>query len=199
MDATVAAGGDPGAALAGVPFAVKNLFNVAGIRTLAGSKIYRERPIAVRDAAAVRALSRAGAILLGALNMDEFAYGFTTENTHDGPVRNPHDLTRVAGGSSGGSGAALAAGLVPLDAGQRTRTGPSGCPAALLRRLRASKPTYGRVSRAGAVPFAGSFDHVGPLARSVGGSRRPRSTRSRDQTPRTPCAASVPPRPSSPR
>jgi AtzE family amidohydrolase len=164
LDAAVTAGRDPGP-LAGVPFAVKNLFDVAGIRTLAGSKIYRERPIASRDAAAVRALSRAGAVLVGALNMDEYAYGFTTENTHYGPARNPHDLARVAGGSSGGSGAALAAGLVPLTLGTDTN-GSIRVPASLCG-VFGLKPTYGRVSRVGAVLFAGSFDHVGPLARSV--------------------------------
>ncbi|MGH7671484.1 MAG: AtzE family amidohydrolase, partial [Gemmatimonadales bacterium] len=164
VDAAVAAGRDPGP-LAGVPFAVKNLFDVAGIRTLAGSKIYREHPVAARDAAAVRALSRAGAVLVGALNMDEYAYGFTTENTHYGPAHNPHDLARVAGGSSGGSGAALAAGLVPLTLGTDTN-GSIRVPASLCG-VFGLKPTYGRVSRVGAVLFAGSFDHVGPLARSV--------------------------------
>jgi AtzE family amidohydrolase len=164
VDSAVVAGRDPGP-LAGVPFAVKNLFDVAGIPTLAGSKIYRERPVATRDAAAVRALSRAGAVLVGALNMDEYAYGFTTENTHYGPARNPHDLTRVSGGSSGGSGAALAAGLVPLTLGTDTN-GSIRVPASLCG-VFGLKPTFGRVSRAGAVLFAGSFDHVGPLARSV--------------------------------
>ena len=106
VDAALAAGGDPGP-LAGLPFAVKNLFDVVGITTLAGSKINRDRPPAVRDARAVAALRGAGAVLVGALNMDEYAYGFTGENAHYGPVRNPHDPTRVAGGSSGGSGAAV--------------------------------------------------------------------------------------------
>jgi AtzE family amidohydrolase len=165
VDATVAAGRDPGT-LAGVPFAVKNLFDVAGIRTLAGSRIYRDRPPATRDAAAVRAMGRAGAVLVGALNMDEFAYGFTTENSHYGPTRNPHDLSRVAGGSSGGSGAAVAAGLVPLALGSDTN-GSVRVPASLCG-VFGLKPTYGRVSRAGMVLFAGSFDHVGALARSVG-------------------------------
>ena len=97
--------------------------------------------------------------------MDEYAYGFTTENAHYGPTRNPHDLARVAGGSSGGSGAALAAGLVPLTLGTDTN-GSIRVPASLCG-VFGLKPTYGRVSRAGAVLFAGSFDHVGPLARSV--------------------------------
>jgi AtzE family amidohydrolase len=164
VDATIAAGGDPGP-LGGVPFAVKNLFDVAGIPTLAGSSLYRERPPAARDAAAVRALSRAGAVLVGALNMDEFAYGFTTENSHYGPVRNPHDPARVAGGSSGGSGAAVAAGLVPLALGSDTN-GSIRVPASFCG-VFGLKPTYGRITRAGAVLFAGSFDHVGPLARSA--------------------------------
>jgi Asp-tRNA(Asn)/Glu-tRNA(Gln) amidotransferase A subunit family amidase len=81
--------------LAGVPFAVKNLFDVAGLPTLAGSKIEREAVPAPRDALLVRRLEAAGAVLVGALNMDEYAYGFTTENTHYGPYRNPHDLTRI--------------------------------------------------------------------------------------------------------
>ncbi len=164
VDATIAAGRDAGP-LAGLPFAVKNLFDVAGITTLAGSKINRERPPAARDAAAVRALRRAGAVLVGALNMDEYAYGFTTENAHYGPVRNPHDPTRVAGGSSGGSGAAVGAGLVPLTLGSDTN-GSVRVPAALCGTF-GLKPTYGRVSRAGSVLFAGSFDHVGVLGRSV--------------------------------
>lgn len=164
VDATIAAGRDAGP-LAGLPFAVKNLFDVGGITTLAGSRINRERPPASRDAAAVRALRRAGAVLVGALNMDEYAYGFTTENAHYGPVRNPHDPTRVAGGSSGGSGAAVGAGLVPLTLGSDTN-GSVRVPAALCGTF-GLKPTYGRVSRAGSVLFAGSFDHVGVLGRSV--------------------------------
>ena len=163
IDATLASGGDPGP-LAGVPFAVKNLFDIAGVVTLAGSKIHADRPPAARDATAVAALRAAGAVLVGALNMDEYAYGFTTENTHYGPTRNPHDLGRVAGGSSGGSAAAVAAGMVPLTLGTDTN-GSIRVPAALCG-VFGLKPTYGRVSRAGAVLFASSFDHVGPLARS---------------------------------
>jgi AtzE family amidohydrolase len=164
VDETIAQGRDPGP-LAGVPFAVKNLFDIAGVVTLAGSKIHAERPPASRDAAAVAALRRAGAVLVGALNMDEYAYGFTTENTHYGPTRNPRDLTRVAGGSSGGSAAAVAAGMVPLALGSDTN-GSIRVPAALCG-VFGLKPTYGRVSRAGAVLFASSFDHVGPFARST--------------------------------
>ncbi|MBI1734820.1 MAG: AtzE family amidohydrolase [Candidatus Rokubacteria bacterium] len=164
VDAGIAAGRDPGP-LAGVPFAVKNLFDVAGVVTLAGSKIHADRPPAARDATAVAALRRAGAVLVGAVNMDEYAYGFTTENTHYGPTRNPHDLTRVAGGSSGGSAAAVAAGMVALALGTDTN-GSIRVPAALCG-VFGLKPTYGRVSRAGVVLFASSFDHVGPLARST--------------------------------
>jgi AtzE family amidohydrolase len=164
VDAALAAGRDAGP-LAGLPFAVKDLFDVAGITTLAGSKINRERPPAVRDAHAVAALRRAGAVLVGALNMDEYAYGFTTENAHYGSARNPHDPTRVAGGSSGGSGAAVGAGLVPLTLGSDTN-GSVRVPAALCGAF-GLKPTYGRVSRAGSALFAGSFDHVGALGRSV--------------------------------
>ena len=116
VDHKIARGADPGT-LAGVPFAVKNLFDVRGIPTLAGSVIRAAAPPPERDAAAITSLNQAGAVLVGALNMDEFAYGFTTENSHYGATRNPHDLTRVAGGSSGGSAAAVAAGMVPLTLG----------------------------------------------------------------------------------
>jgi AtzE family amidohydrolase len=151
--------------LAGVPFAVKNLFDVAGVVTLAGSKINAADPRAVADATAVARLRAAGAVLVGALNMDEYAFGFTTENTHYGPTRNPHDPARVAGGSSGGSAAAVAAGLVPLALGTDTN-GSIRVPASLCG-VFGLKPTFGRLSRRGAYPFAASFDHVGPLARSA--------------------------------
>lgn len=164
VDQGIAAGHAAGP-LAGVPFAVKNLFDVAGVTTLAGSRIYRDRPPAQCDAAAVAALRRAGAVLLGCLNMDEYAFGFTTENTHYGATRNPHDPSRIAGGSSGGSAAAVAAGLVPLALGSDTN-GSIRVPASLCG-VFGLKPTYGRVSREGVVLFAGSLDHVGPFARSV--------------------------------
>jgi aspartyl-tRNA(Asn)/glutamyl-tRNA(Gln) amidotransferase subunit A len=164
VDARAAAGDDPGP-LAGVPFAVKNLFDVQGLTTLAGSRIFAERPPAARDAAAVAALRRAGAVLVGALNMDEYAYGFTCENAHYGPTRNPHDPSRVPGGSSGGSAAAVAAGLVPITLGSDTN-GSIRVPAAFCG-VFGLKPTYGRVSRVGVALFAASLDHVGPLARSV--------------------------------
>jgi AtzE family amidohydrolase len=164
IDERLARNEDPGP-LAGVPFAVKNLFDVAGLTTIAGSRIHAEDPPAARDATAVERLKQAGAVLVGALNMDEYAYGFTTENTHYGPTRNPHDLRYVAGGSSGGSAAAAAAGLVPLTLGSDTN-GSIRVPAAFCG-VFGLKPTYGRISRAGTVPFVGSLDHVGPLSRSV--------------------------------
>jgi 1-carboxybiuret hydrolase len=157
--------GQPLGPLAGVPFAVKNLFDVAGLPTLAGSKINRERPPAARDATLVERLEAAGAVLVGALNMGEYAYDFTGENVHDGPSRNPHDLTRMTGGSSGGSAAAVAGGLVPFALGSDTN-GSIRVPASLCG-LFGLKPTYGRLSRARTFPFVGSLDHVGPLARSA--------------------------------
>ncbi len=164
IDRAVARGEDPGP-LAGVPYAVKNLFDIRGLTTLAGSKTRASEAPAVRDAAAVAALHQAGAVLVGALNMDEFAYGFTTENSHFGPTRNPHDLSRIPGGSSGGSAAAVAAGLVPLTLGSDTN-GSIRVPAAFCG-IFGLKPTYGRLSRRGAFLFAGSLDHVGPFARTV--------------------------------
>ena len=157
--------GEPAPPLAGVPFAVKNLFDIAGLPTLAGSKINRDAPPAGRDAALIERLEAAGAILVGALNMGEYAYDFTGENVHDGPARNPHDLTRMTGGSSGGSAAAVAGGLVPLALGSDTN-GSIRVPSSLCG-LFGLKPTYGRLSRARTFPFAASFDHVGPLARSA--------------------------------
>ena len=164
VDAAVARGEDPGP-LAGAPFAVKNLFDLAGEVTLAGSASRRSSPPARRDATAVVRLRAAGAIPVGALNMDAYAYGFTTENTHFGPTRNPHDRARIAGGSSGGSAAAVAAGLVPISLGTDTN-GSIRVPAALCG-IFGLKPTYGRLSRVGAHLFVGSLDHIGPFARSV--------------------------------
>ncbi len=164
IDRRLAKGEDPGP-LCGVPFAVKNLFDLRGLTTTAGSKIHAERPPAVRDATAVERLKAAGAVAIGALNMDEYAYGFTTENTHYGPTRNPHERDHVAGGSSGGSAAAVAAGLVPLTMGSDTN-GSIRVPAAFCG-VFGLKPTYGRISRAGAFLFCDSFDHVGPFARSA--------------------------------
>src|SRR4051812_23898061 len=152
--------------LAGVPYAVKNLFDLEGVVTVAGSKIEREKPPAGADAFLVQRMHAAGAVCVGALNMDEYAYGFTTENAHDGPCHNPHDLTRSAGGSSGGCGASVAGGLVPLSLGSDTN-GSIRVPASLCG-VFGLKPTFGRLSRAGTFPFVASLDHLGPLARSAG-------------------------------
>ena len=164
VDNEIAAGKDPGL-LAGVPFAVKNLYDIGGLTTLAGAKINAENPPATQDATAIAKLKQAGAILVGALNMDEYAYGFVTENFHYGATHNPHDLNRIAGGSSGGSAAAVAGGLVPLTLGSDTN-GSIRVPAALCG-VFGLKPTYGRLSRAGVALFSSSLDHIGPFARSV--------------------------------
>lgn len=164
QDAALRGGAVPGP-LAGVPFAVKNLIDIAGLPTRAGSKINRERPPAERDGALVRRLEAAGAILVGGLNMGEYAYDFTGENVHDGDAHNPHALDHMTGGSSGGSGAALAAGMVPLTLGSDTN-GSIRVPAAFCGCF-GLKPTYGRLTRAGSFPFVGSLDHLGPMARSV--------------------------------
>jgi AtzE family amidohydrolase len=152
--------------LAGVPFAVKNLIDVAGIPTLAGSKINRDHAPATADAPLIARLEAAGAILVGALNMGEYAYDFTGENAHDGPSRNPHDTTRMAGGSSGGSGSAVGGGLVPLALGSDTN-GSIRVPSSFCG-LFGLKPTYGRLTRAGSFPFVSSLDHLGPFARTTG-------------------------------
>jgi 1-carboxybiuret hydrolase len=152
--------------LAGAPFAVKNLFDIEGLATRAGSKINRDRTPAKTDATAITRLETAGAVLIGALNMGEFAYDFTGENAHDGPSRNPHDLEHMTGGSSGGSGAAAAGGLVPIALGTDTN-GSIRVPSSLCG-LFGLKPTYGRLTRAGVFPFVASLDHIGPLARSAG-------------------------------
>lgn len=157
--------GDESGPLAGVPFAVKNLFDVAGLPTLAGSKINRDQPPATADAALVQRLEKAGAILVGALNMGEYAYDFTGENVHYGPSRNPHDPACMAGGSSGGSGTAVASGMVPLALGSDTN-GSIRVPSSLCG-LFGLKPTFGRLSRHGSFLFVADIDHLGPMARSV--------------------------------
>ncbi|NJO22988.1 MAG: AtzE family amidohydrolase, partial [Sphingomonadales bacterium] len=151
--------------LAGVPFAVKNLFDVAGLTTVAGSKINRDNPPATADSPLIARLEAAGAVLVGALNMGEYAYDFTGENAHDGAARNPHDTSRMTGGSSGGSGGAVAGGLVPLSLGSDTN-GSIRVPASFCG-LFGLKPTYGRLTRARTFPFVASLDHLGPLARSA--------------------------------
>ena len=159
------AGGQPLPPLAGVPFAVKNLFDIAGLTTLAGAKVNAGNPPASADAPLVARMQNAGAVLVGALNMDEHAYGFTTENSHYGPTRNPHDRARVAGGSSGGSAAAVAGGLVPLSLGSDTN-GSIRVPASFCG-VFGLKPTYGRLPRTGTFPFVHSLDHLGPFAGTV--------------------------------
>lgn len=151
--------------LAGTPYAVKNLFDVAGHTTLAGASLFSDRPAARADAFAVDKLRRSGALLSGMLNMDAYAYGFTTENSHYGATHNPRDLSRVAGGSSGGSAAAVAAGLVHFSLGTDTN-GSIRVPASLCG-IFGLKPTFGRLSRSGSHPFVASLDHIGPLARRV--------------------------------
>jgi len=157
--------GAPLGPLAGVPFAAKNLFDIEGLPTRAGSKINRERQPAARDAVLVERLTAAGAVLLGGLNMGEYAYDFTGENAHDGACRNPHDLARMAGGSSSGSGSATAAGLAPLSLGSDTN-GSIRVPASLCG-IFGLKPTYGRLPRTRSFPFCDSLDHLGPFARDV--------------------------------
>lgn len=164
IDADIAAGKSVGP-LAGVPFAVKNLFDVAGLPTRAGSKINRDLAPAKRDATLIERLEAAGAVLVGALNMGEYAYDFTGENVHDGPSRNPHDTTRMTGGSSGGSGSAVGGALVPIALGSDTN-GSIRVPSSFCG-IFGLKPTYGRLSRARSFPFVASLDHLGPLARSV--------------------------------
>ena len=150
--------------LHGVPFAVKDLFDTAGAPATAGSKIWKDY-VPVADAHVVEKLREAGAILIGKLNMHEFAFGITSRNPHYGPTLNPWDLTRMCGGSSSGSAAALAAGFVPLALG--TDTGGSiRIPSSLCGTV-GLKPTYGLVSRRGVLPLSWSLDHVGPMARQV--------------------------------
>jgi 1-carboxybiuret hydrolase len=151
--------------LAGVPFAVKNLYDIEGVVTRAGAKITRDDPPAQTDAFVIRQLDAAGAVLVGALNMDEYAYGFTGENIHDGNSLNPHDLRHMTGGSSGGSAAAVASGMVSFALGSDTN-GSIRVPASLCG-LFGLKPTFGRLSRRGVYPFVASLDHVGVLARSA--------------------------------
>ena len=157
--------GQPLPPLAAVPYAVKNLFDVAGYSTLAGASLFSDRPAARQDAWAVNKLAQSGALLSGMLNMDAYAYGFTTENSHYGATHNPRDLTRIAGGSSGGSAAAVAAGLVHFSLGTDTN-GSIRVPASLCGIL-GLKPTFGRLSRSGSHPFVASLDHIGPFARSA--------------------------------
>ena len=137
-----------------------------GCSTRAGSKINRDLKPSPRDATLIERMEAAGAVLVGALNMGEYAYDFTGENVHDGPSRNPHDVTRMTGGSSGGSGGAVGGDLVPLALGSDTN-GSIRVPSSFCG-IFGLKPTYGRLSRARSFPFVASFDHLGPFARNVG-------------------------------
>jgi aspartyl-tRNA(Asn)/glutamyl-tRNA(Gln) amidotransferase subunit A len=150
--------------LHGIPIAVKDLFAMRGVRTTAGSKIF-ENLVPDFDSAVVERLEAAGAVILGKLNMHEMAYGISSANPHYGAVRNPWDLERSPGGSSGGSGAAVASQIVYGAMGSDTG-GSIRIPAAFCGTV-GLKPTYGRVSRFGALPLGYSLDHMGPLTRSV--------------------------------
>ncbi|MBU3992827.1 MAG: AtzE family amidohydrolase, partial [Alphaproteobacteria bacterium] len=168
VDAAIAAGADPGP-LAGVPYGVKDLFDVAGLPTTAGSGLYADAPPATGDAEAIRRLRGAGAVLVATLNMDEFAYGFATINAAHGTTRNPHDPERLAGGSSGGSAAIVAAGALPFALGSDTN-GSIRVPASLTG-IYGLKPTHGALPMGGVFPFAESFDDIGPFTTSVADMR----------------------------
>jgi len=150
--------------LHGVPLGIKDLLDVAGVPNTMGSKILSSN-VPASDATVVKALKEQGAIVLGKQNLHEFAFGITSENPHYGAVRNPWDRERVPGGSSGGTAAAVAAGLCV--AGLGSDTGASIRAPAAWCGVVGLKPTYGRTSRAGALPLAWSLDHIGPIARSV--------------------------------
>src|ERR1700691_4763749 len=151
--------------LHGIPIAIKDLLDTAGVRTTAASALYQDR-IPTEDAEVVRRLRRAGAVILGKNNLHEFAYGGSSLISFFGDVHNPWNTAHIAGGSSGGSAAAVAAGLCYAALGTAT-AGSIVEPAALCGCV-GFKPTYGRVSTRGVIPLSWSLDHVGPLTASVG-------------------------------
>jgi aspartyl-tRNA(Asn)/glutamyl-tRNA(Gln) amidotransferase subunit A len=157
--------GDYRGPLHGVPLGLKDLFETVGVPCSMGSRILADAPPPSIDATVVARLRGSGAVILGKQTMHEFAFGVTSENPHFGDVHNPWDLDRVAGGSSGGTAVAVAAGLCVAGLGSDTG-GSIRIPASFCGTV-GLKPTYGRVSRAGALPLSWSLDHVGPLARSV--------------------------------
>jgi aspartyl-tRNA(Asn)/glutamyl-tRNA(Gln) amidotransferase subunit A len=150
--------------LHGIPIALKDLYETAGIRTTGGAKIHANY-VPSQDCPVAQRLRDAGTILLGKLNTHEYAYGVTTNNPHFGPTRNPWNLEHIPGGSSGGSGAAIAAGLATATTG--TDTGGSIRMPASVCGVVGLKPTYGRVSKAGVLPLSYLFDHAGPITRTV--------------------------------
>jgi aspartyl-tRNA(Asn)/glutamyl-tRNA(Gln) amidotransferase subunit A len=158
------AGGVDRGPLHGIPYALKDNFETRGVPATCGSKIFARR-VPDRDSAVYQKLTEAGAVLMGKTGMHEFAYGITSDNPHFGPIRNPRDPARIPGGSSGGSGAAVAADMVffamGTDTGGSIRVPASYCGCVGL------KPAYGRVSRSGVFPLGFSLDHVGPLTRTV--------------------------------
>ena len=162
-DLELAAGHDRGP-LHGVPISVKDLLDVRGVATTAASRV-REGHIADRDAPAIALLRQAGAVIIGKTNLHEFAFGTTSEDSAFGPVRNPHDITRSPGGSSGGSAASVAAGMalasIGTDTGASIRVPAAACGTVGL------KPAFGEVSTEGVIPLSRTLDHVGPLTRTV--------------------------------
>lgn len=164
VDAKIARGEDPGA-LAGVPYAVKDLFDVAGLPTTAGAARLEFAEPAPADAVAIARLQAAGAVLTATLNMDEFAYGFVTDNARWGITRNPHDRACFAGGSSGGSAAAVAGGLVSFALGSDTN-GSIRIPASLCG-VFGIKPTHGALPMTGVYPFVDTFDDIGFFTRTA--------------------------------
>ena len=154
----------PRSPLHGIPIALKDLIDTAGVRTTAGSALWADR-VPTADAAVTKRLMAAGAVLVGKTNLDEFAYNFTSETSHFGPIRNPWDTRRSPGGSSGGSAVAVASGMCFAALGSDTG-GSIRLPAALCG-ITGFKPTYGRVQTDGVAPLAWSLDHVGPMCRSA--------------------------------